>query len=113
MPFLTIYTNVEKSNMPKLAEDASNLVANVLHKPINYVVANIIHNPAMAFGGSANEKGALVELLSIGFRDKDKLVEELTNFLSQNLGIDKLSNINISLIDAPASMVASSGRTFG
>ncbi|MBR5598751.1 MAG: hypothetical protein IKW39_01790 [Alphaproteobacteria bacterium] len=113
MPFLTIYTNAENSDNAKLAEEASVLVANVLHKPINYVVTNVIYNSSMAFGGSANQKGALVELLSIGFNNKDKLVEDLTDFLIEKLNIAKAENINISLNDASASLVASAGRTFG
>ena len=38
---------------------------------------------------------------------------DLTNFLSQKLGIIDSSNINISLNNASASNVASNGVTFG
>lgn len=113
MPFLTVYTNANIENGETLAKEASVLVADVLHKPINYVVANIVKNNMMCFGGNHKQNGALVEVLSIGFADKDLLVEKLTDFLSLKLNIDDKSNINISLIDAPASKVASGGRTFG
>lgn len=113
MPFLTIYTNVEIKDGKKLAEKTSELTADVLGKPISYVVANVIYNPNMAFGGSSVNKGALVELLSIGLGNKDKLVEAMTNLLEAELKIDDINNINISLNNAPASQVASGGRTFG
>ena len=113
MPFLTIYTNVEIKDGKKLAEKTSELTADVLGKPISYVVANVIYNPNMAFGGSHANKGALVEIISIGLGDKDKLVEALTNLLEAELNIEDVSNINISLNNAPASQVASGGRTFG
>ena len=113
MPYLTVYTNVELNDGSKIAKDASEVVAEVLHKPINYVVANFIYNPNMSFGGSVSEKGALVELLSIGLGDKDKLVADITTFLAKNLDIKNIQNINISLNNAPASQVASGGYTFG
>ena len=113
MPFLTIYTNVEIKDGKKLAEKTSELTADVLGKPISFVVANVICNSNMAFGGSHANKGALVEIISIGLGDKDKLVEALTNLLEAELNIEDVSNINISLNNAPASQVASGGRTFG
>lgn len=57
MPYLTVYTNVEFKNGAALAEEASELTARVLGKPVGYVVANFIYNPNMAFGGSAAAKG--------------------------------------------------------
>ncbi len=113
MPFLTVYTNTEIDNPTDVAEKSAKLIADVLHKPINYVVTNVIINKVMSFGGTSKAKGALVELLSIGFTNKDLLVEELTKFLSEELQIDNKANINISLIDADASKVATGGRTFG
>ena len=113
MPFLTVYTNVELDNKAELAEKSAELIADVLHKPINYVVTNIIINSAMSFGGKSTQKGALVELLSIGFSNKDLLVSRLTDFLAEELNITSKSNINISLIDADSSKVASNGQTFG
>lgn len=113
MPFLTIYTNAKIKNGEKLAEKAATVTADVLKKPISYVVTNIIYNENMSFGGRSSNKGALVELLSIGLGDKDKLVEAITDFLEAELEIDDVNNINISLNNAPASQVASGGRTFG
>lgn len=113
MPYLTVYTNVEISNGSALAEKAAELTAKVLHKPVNYVVANIIHNPMMAHGGNSQNKGALIELQSIGLGDKDKVVAELTSFFARELNITDLQYINIVLKDCPAAYIASNGRTFG
>ena len=113
MPFLTIYTNAEIKDGEKLAEKASALTSDILGKPISFVVANVIYNFNMSFGGSHANKGALVELVSIGLGNKDKLVEALTNLLEAELNIEDVSNINISLNNAPASQVASGGCTFG
>lgn len=112
MPYLTVYTNVDFNNSVDLVEDSAKLVSTVLGKPINYVVTNFVYNQNMSFAGSCNVKGALVDVLSIGFSNKDKLVADLTDFLSQRLGVNS-SNINISLNNAPASNVASNGVTFG
>ncbi|MBQ8750441.1 MAG: hypothetical protein IJZ30_02245 [Alphaproteobacteria bacterium] len=113
MPYLTVYTNVDFGNSKELVEDSAKLISSTLSKPINYVVTNFIYNPNMSFGGSVSEKGALVELLSIGLGDKDRLVADITSFLAKNLDIKNTQNINISLNNAPASQVASGGYTFG
>lgn len=113
MPYLTVYTNVELENGEELAEKASELTAKVLHKPINYVVANIVYNKAMAHGGKASNKGALIELKSIGLGDKDRVVAELTAFFAQELNIAQTQYINIALVDCPAMYTAVAGKTFG
>ena len=113
MPYLTVYTNAEVKNGEKLAEKASEFVAETLHKPISYVVANIVYNPSMAHGGSSQNKGALIELKSIGFNNKDTLIKELTNFFAKELEIENQQYINISLTDIPAAYTAASGRAFG
>lgn len=113
MPFLTVYTNVEIKNSEELAEKSAQIVVNALYKPINYVVTNIVYNKAMSFAGKSNQKGALVEVLSIGFNNKELLISALTDLLERELQIENSRNINISLIDAKASNVASGGKTFG
>ncbi|MCM1323722.1 MAG: phenylpyruvate tautomerase MIF-related protein [Acetobacter sp.] len=113
MPYLTVYTNVEIKDGAELAEKSSQVVAETLHKPVNYVVANILYNPMMAHGGSSQNKGALIELKSIGLGDKDKLVSNLTSFFAKELDITNQQYINISLIDCPAVYTAAAGKTFG
>lgn len=113
MPYLTVYTNVELKNGNGVAEEASHLTAKILRKPESYVVTNVIYNPNMAFGGSHTNKGALVELKSIGLGDKDKFVAEITDLLAELLGIENTQYVAIALIDAPAAYTACAGRTFG
>lgn len=112
MPYLTVYTNRKPANTAALAENVSRLVAQTLRKPVQYVVANIIYNENMAFGGSAQNYGALIELKSIGLEDKDKVVAELTSFFAQELNIADTRYINITLTDSPATYTASAGSTF-
>lgn len=113
MPYLTVYTNVEFKNGAALAEEASELTARVLGKPVGYVVANFIYNPNMAFGGSAAARGGLAELKSIGLGSKDAFIGELTAFLAAHLEIAEERNINIALVDSPAAQTACNGKAFG
>ena len=112
MPYLTVYTNVKLDSGTTLAEEASSLAASILRKPESYVVTNIIYNPNMAFGGSARNNGALVELKSIGLGNKDKFVADLTDLLANHLNISNKQYIAIALIDAPAAYTACNGQTF-
>ena len=112
MPYLTVYTNAKFNNGVQIAEEASKLTAKVLGKPESYVVTNIIYNENMAFGGSNQNKGALVELKSIGLGAKDKFVAEMTDFLSEHLNISKTQYIAIAMTDAPAVYTACNGSTF-
>lgn len=112
MPYLTVYTNAKFNNGAQIAEEASRLTAKVLSKPESYVVTNIIYNENMAFGGSNQKTGALVELKSIGLGAKDKFVAEMTNFLSEHLNISNTQYIAIAMADAPAAYTACNGSTF-
>lgn len=111
MPFLTIYTNsnVKDNNV---AVEAAQLVAMQLSKPIRYVVVNVINNPNMAFDGSKENKGALIEMKSIGFGNKQLLAQALTDLIADKMKVNK-SLINIEFVDMPASTVAIGGNLLG
>lgn len=111
MPFLTIYSNGVSSNK-NLAADAAEAVAKELGKPLQYVVVNIVMNPAMAFNGDARQKGALIEMKSIGFRDKAGLARVLTDFATTNLGVPA-NFVNIQFVDMPADTVSIGGCVLG
>ena len=111
MPFLTIYSNTE-INDANFAQEAAELVAKQLGKPIRYVVVNVINNPDMAFDGGIKNKGALVEMQSIGFRDKSGLVRILTDLIVEKLQVER-DLVNIHLEDMPASTVAIGGSLLG
>lgn len=111
MPFLTIYSNGAGNDADLLA-DAAALVAEKLGKPLRYVVVNLQMNPAMAFDGSPQNKGALIEMKSIGFGNKHPLVEALTDFAIERLKVNR-ELVNIQFVDMPANTVAINGVLLG
>ena len=111
MPFVTVKTN-GFSNDVKVVEKLANVVAEALGKPVSYVCAEVKYNENMAFGGSKQSKGAWIELASIGFRNKQALVDVLTDFAVENFGVER-SLVCIALTDLPASDVAHGGHLFG
>ncbi len=115
MPFLRVYSNAElkDKNASQFAERAAELIANKLGKPISYVVVNLSQNPAMSFGGSAENKGVLAYMESVGFKDKEGLVKLLTEFFYERFDGVELNNINIATHSILASDVAVGGRLLG
>lgn len=111
MPFLTINTNADNKEK-HLAEDASVLVAETLGKPVDYVVVTIQAGQDMAFGGSFENKGALIEMKSIGFADKAGLARKLTDLVVSRLDTEARF-VNIEFVDLAASDVAISGNLLG
>jgi len=116
MPFLKVYTNtgLKDNNATQFVERAAELVATELGKPIGYVVVSLTENPAMSFGGSADNKGALAYLESVGFgNNKTKLAKLLTEFLFERLKDAELGNINVVMTNLAASDVAVGGHLLG
>ena len=112
MPFLTVYTNATKINQKNFVEEISDLVAGELHKPVSYVVVNLQVSQAMAFGGETANRGALLEMKSIGFGDKNALAEALTKYVTDVTDVERRF-VNIQFVDMKAADVALGGRTFG
>lgn len=116
MPFLIVNTNAElkDKNTQEFLSAATDLVANELHKPKNYVIVVLNANPEIAFGGSRENKGVLAEMKSIGFGSaKNSLSKLLTEFFADRLAGIELNNINIEFVDMPAADVAIGGRLMG
>ncbi|MBE6445335.1 MAG: hypothetical protein E7019_04710 [Alphaproteobacteria bacterium] len=111
MPFLTIYTNSDIDDK-QMSVDAANLVANQLGKPVRYVVVNVIHNANMSFDGNNQTKGALIEMKSIGFGDKNSLAKQLTDLVVSRIDVEP-SFVNVWFVDMPANTVAIGGRLLG
>ena len=82
-------------------------------KPIGYVVVSLAQEKTMAFGGSAENKGVLAYMDSIGFNDKEGLIKLLTEFFYERFEKVELYNINIVTTSLPASEVAIAGRFLG
>lgn len=111
MPFLTINTNADNKDK-NLAEDAARLVAETLGKPIAYVVVTVRAGQNMAFGGNSENKGALIEMKSIGFADKSGLAQKLTDLAVSRLDVEARF-VNIEFVNMAASDVAISGNLLG
>lgn len=113
MPFLTIHTNAKIKNNAEFLEDAVDLLSKVLGKPKAYICVVLDENNTISLGGNPDNKGALIEMKSIGFGGKEaELVKALTT-LMVDLSDAEAENVNIELIDMPASKVAKGGRLFG
>ena len=112
MPFLTIHTNSDVKDSKLFLNEVATFVAGELHKPINYVIADLKVNKNMVFGGDETIKSALVELKSVGFGDKADLASKLTDFLADKLDASK-SFINIHFVNMPASDLSIGGRMLG
>lgn len=115
MPFLVVHTNAElkDNNSEQFVAAATDLLGEELRKPHQYIVVVYDYNPNISFGGSCENKGALVEMKSIGFGSKTGLAKLLTEFLYDRLNGLDLHNINIEFVDMAASDVAIGGQLLG
>ena len=111
MPFVTVKTN-GFSNDVNVSEKLANAVVDALGKPVSYVCAEVKYNENLAFGGSKQNKGAWIELASIGFRNKQTAVDVLTDFAIENFGVER-EFVCIALNDLAMSDVAHGGHLFG
>ena len=107
MPFLKVYSNAElkDKNAAQFVGRASELIAAKL--------VSLAQEKTMAFGGSAENKGVLAYMDSIGFNDKEGLIKLLTEFFYERFEKVELYNINIVTTSLPASEVAIAGRFLG
>lgn len=112
MPFLIVDTNSHIDNMQNFLVEATNLLANELNKPKNYIVVEYNFNKNMIFGGDIKNHGVLVQLKSVGFADKASLVAKLNKFIVEKIGVDA-AFVNIEMIDMPASTLAIAGNLLG
>ena len=113
MPFLTIHTNTKIRNTAEFMEEAVDVVAKVLGKPKSYIVLTLDTQSDMLIGGNPDNKGALIEMKSIGFGGHETvLVKALTDLLV-DLSDAERECVNIELVDMPASKVAMGGKLFG
>lgn len=115
MPFLTVHTNAKLKNndINDFLAAATDLIAEELNKPKNYIIVTFDMNKNMAFAGSSSNIGALVEMKSVGFANKSGLAKILTEFLFDRLEGVSLPNLNIEFVDMSASNVAIGGKTLG
>lgn len=110
MPFLTINTNRTPRNKKDFLQDCAAVVAEVLGKPLRYVIVDLKINENMAFCGSVAEGGALLLMKSVGFVSGSKtiLAQKLTDLTESELNIAR-DTINIEFADMSAADVAIGG----
>ena len=76
-----------------MVEKAAQTVADALGKPVSYVCAEINYSKELAFAGSKDKTGAWIELASIGFNNRQAVVDVLTEFAVKNLGAENNYNV--------------------
>ena len=115
MPFLRVLTNAEiTGGSDQFVENAAQLIASELGKPISYVIVTVKQNSTMSFGGKIDNHGVLAYMDSIGFNGKKaSLANKLTDFFLENIPSAGRGNINIVFHDMSAADVAIGGNLMG
>lgn len=116
MPFLIIHTNavLKDNDMEQFLDAATDLLSEELRKPKGYIIVHYDYSKDISFGSRTDNKGALVELKSIGFGGrKADLAKILTEFLYDRLSGLDIKNINIEFVDMPASSLSIGGTLMG
>lgn len=112
MPFLIIHTNAEAKDAKVFLNEATDFIASELRKPKNYVIVSLDVNLQMAFGGSCDCHGALVEMQSVGFGDKEDLAKKITDFLVSRLNLQR-DMVNILFTNISAADLSIGGSLLG
>ncbi|GIX77237.1 uncharacterized protein CEXT_807981 [Caerostris extrusa] len=90
MPLCVFYTNVPDKDVPENFEtDLAKIIAEVLSKPLEKVVVNVLPNQRMVAGGSS-EPNCWMNLWSINVFDKERnpgYAAKLYPFITETLGI--------------------------
>ncbi len=114
MPLLTIETNQSAAGEQRqqLLKAASTLVAELLHKPEQYVMVRYTHNPHMLFAGDTQPL-AYLELKSIDLAESTspELSAALCKLMETQLGIAK-NRTYIEFANAPRHMWGWNAGTF-
>ncbi|KAJ2156988.1 hypothetical protein GGF46_004808 [Coemansia sp. RSA 552] len=113
MPLCEITTNVTPDDAQALSAEAAGVVAQLLSKPLAYVMAMVHVNPSLTFGGNG-EPAAYVSIGSIGAVGGDKnkaIVAGVTELVGRALGVDA-SRTYVGIQDIPRTDFGLGGRTF-
>ena len=114
MPYLHIQTNlsIDQSTVDSLIQRASELVAEHLHKPENYVMVAVSQRQTMMFAAST-EPLAYLELKSIGLPTNSTagLSNVLCTLINSTIGVEK-SRIYIEFANAERQMWGWNSKTF-
>ncbi|MFA8299509.1 MAG: phenylpyruvate tautomerase MIF-related protein [Hyphomicrobiales bacterium] len=90
MPYLKIQTNIKVENTDELLIKTSKHVAEIINKPVDYVMVAIEDNVKMCF--SLNQDPCMfIEFKSLGLHEEqtNNLSEKVCSFFNSELGILK------------------------
>ena len=110
MPFINISTSIKVEDKKKLLEEVSILISSLTNKSKRFVMAKLEDNSVMYFDDQS--PCCFLEIRSIGSLNPAELAKPLFDFVNEKMRIPA-DKIYISFKDAPASMWAWNGKTFG
>lgn len=115
MPSLTIHTNIHFGGMgvSSLMEDLTDLTAELLDKPKDFIMVRLEHKSQLRFAGH-DDPAAFVELISLGLPDDApaRLTARYTEFLQEKLSI-RPDRMYFYFPQVPRTHFGWNGKTFG
>ncbi|KAJ1743705.1 hypothetical protein LPJ55_000415 [Coemansia sp. RSA 990] len=113
MPLCEITTNVRTADTKALSLKAASTVAELLSKPLAYVMAEVKHSPSLTFGGT-DEAAVLVNIASLGAVGGDKnkaIVAGITALVGKELAVPP-NRVYVWIHDIPRTDFGFNGSTF-
>ena len=110
MPYINVSTSSKVNNKDTLLKEISILISSLTNKSKRFVMAKIHDNCQMYFDDET--PSCFLEIKSIGSLNPSEMAKPISDFVYENMGIP-INRIYISFEDAPASLWAWNGRTFG
>ncbi|KAF8787191.1 macrophage migration inhibitory factor homolog [Argiope bruennichi] len=114
MPTFILNTNVSKDKIPgDFLKNTAKLVAEVLKKPISYVVVHVNPDQMISWGGTSDPcaNATLGSIGSLGTSENVKISKALFEHVKDNLGI-KADRMYITYVDLERANVGYMGTTF-
>ncbi|KAJ2399145.1 hypothetical protein GGI23_002825 [Coemansia sp. RSA 2559] len=113
MPLCQIITNTRPKDSKALSTKASSAVAELLSKPLGYVMTMVTYNSSLMFGGT-DEPAAYVQIGSIGSvggNNNIRIVAGITKLVAAELDVES-SRIYVAIQDIDGAEFALNGSTF-
>ena len=111
MPLLTVTTSIEIKEKNLFLKNCSHLVSKLTNKSEQYVMVRLFDQTPIYFNGEQSPS-CFIDLKSIGSFKPSLISEELSIFISNQIGIP-INRIYIFFGDIDASNWAWNGKTFG
>ena len=111
MPLLTVTTSIDIKEKNLFLKNCSHLVSKLTNKSEQYVMVRLFDQIPMYFDGEQSPS-CFIDLKSIGSLKTSLISEELSIFISNQIGIP-INRIYVFFGDIDASNWAWNGKTFG